>query len=124
MDGLNPCRLIGRVGDGWVAQSTVPRSRLADLGAIVVTVNDLLGTGKYPNDRPDARKPTVTAADYIERLHWFACRRPVQLPRPDPRPINQTIDQSFAQDVACVREAARPRAGRQRGDSRAGGHAR
>ncbi len=123
-------RRIGRVGDGWVAQSTVPRSRLtqfvttireqpefqarprpldislelfegnrdpvthriieqaqisfepeeilaemqraADLGATVVTVNDLLGTGKYQNDRPDAPKPTVSAADYLERLHWFA----------------------------------------------------
>jgi hypothetical protein len=123
-------RRIGRVGDGWVAQSTVPRSRLtqflttireqpefearprpldislelfegnrdpvthriieqaqislepekilaemqevADLGATVATVNDLLGTGKYQNDRPDAPKPTVSASDYLERLHWFA----------------------------------------------------
>jgi Luciferase-like monooxygenase len=123
-------RRIGRVGDGWVAQSTVPRSHLeqfvttireqpefearprpldislelfegnrdpvthriieqaqislepeeilaemqtaADLGATVVTVNDLLGTGKYQNDRPDAPRPTLSAADYLERLHWFA----------------------------------------------------
>jgi probable F420-dependent oxidoreductase len=123
-------RRIGRVGDGWVAQSTVPRARLpefvarireqpefrtrprpldlsfelfegnrdpithriidqarislepevileqmqtvADLGATVVTVDDLLGTGKYQNDRPDAPKPTVSASDYLERLQWFA----------------------------------------------------
>ncbi len=29
---------------------------IADLGATVCTVDDLLGTGKYQNDRPDARR--------------------------------------------------------------------
>lgn len=123
-------RRIGRYGDGWVAQSTVPRSRLpemvqlirdqsgfrerprplelafelfegnrdpithevidqarvsldrdvileemqeiADLGATVCTVDDVLGTGKYQNSRSDAPPGTRSAQEHIERLHWFA----------------------------------------------------
>jgi probable F420-dependent oxidoreductase len=45
---------------------------IADLGATVCTVDDLLGTGKYQNDRPDAPPATRSAEEHIERLHWFA----------------------------------------------------
>jgi probable F420-dependent oxidoreductase len=123
-------RRIARLGDGWVAQSTVPRARLrefidhirdqplfkarprpldfsfelfegnrdpithviidqarisfepevileemqtiADIGATLCTVDDLLGVGKYQNGRPDAPPATRSAAEHIERLHWFA----------------------------------------------------
>lgn len=123
-------RRIGRIGDGWVQQSTVPRAKfaryievirsqpgfeanprpldfsfelfegnrdpithkiieqaritldkdaileqmqvIADLGATSCTVDDLLGSGKYQNDRPDAPRRTRSAADHVERLQWFA----------------------------------------------------
>jgi probable F420-dependent oxidoreductase len=123
-------RRIARLGDGWAAQSTVPRTRLremvnlireqpefqarprpleltfelfegnrdpithtlieqakislekevileqmqiiADLGATVCSVDDLLGSGKYQNDRPDAPPPTRSASEHLERVHWFA----------------------------------------------------
>jgi Luciferase-like monooxygenase len=123
-------RRIARIGDGWVAQSTVPRAELrgmvryiheqpefqqrprplelsfelfegnrdpithkiidqarvslrkevileqmqliADLGATICSLDDLLGVGKYQNARPDAPPPTRSANEHLERLQWLA----------------------------------------------------
>lgn len=35
-------------------------------------VSDVLGLGKFQNDRPDAPPPTRSAADQLDRFRWFA----------------------------------------------------
>jgi probable F420-dependent oxidoreductase len=45
---------------------------IAAIGATCTRVDDLLGTGKYQNDRPDAPPKTSSYEEYLERLHWFA----------------------------------------------------
>jgi probable F420-dependent oxidoreductase len=45
---------------------------LADAGATMTEANDLLGTGKYQNDRPDAPPKTHSFSEWLERVHWFA----------------------------------------------------
>lgn len=47
---------------------------IAALGATVTEADDVLGTGKYQNDRPGAPPPTRSLHDYLERLEWFAER--------------------------------------------------
>jgi probable F420-dependent oxidoreductase len=45
---------------------------LADLGATLCDVSDVLGLGKFQNDRAGAPPPTRSAADQLERYEWFA----------------------------------------------------
>lgn len=45
---------------------------LAEVGVTMTDAGSALGTGVFQNDLPGAPAPTRSAADYIERLHWFA----------------------------------------------------
>jgi hypothetical protein len=45
---------------------------IADVGATVCDVSDLLGMGKFQNDRPGTPPPTRSASHHLERLAWFA----------------------------------------------------
>jgi hypothetical protein len=45
---------------------------VARLGATMVEVDDLLGTGKYQNDSSRAPRPTTSYSHHRSRMQWFA----------------------------------------------------
>jgi len=45
---------------------------IAALGATMTDANDYMGIGKYQNDQPTAPAPVRDAAEYLDRLEWFA----------------------------------------------------
>jgi hypothetical protein len=47
-------------------------TEIAAQGATMAPCNDVLGVGKYQNDRPDSPPKTKSFEEFIERVHWFA----------------------------------------------------
>jgi len=45
---------------------------IASLGANVVAADDVIGTGKFQNGRPDQPLPTRDFNHHLERMRWFA----------------------------------------------------
>jgi probable F420-dependent oxidoreductase len=45
---------------------------IAAVGATMTSLDDLLGTGKFQNDRPGAPPPTRSIDEYLDRLEWAA----------------------------------------------------
>jgi hypothetical protein len=45
---------------------------IAGLGATITDLGDVLGTGQFQNDSPQAPPPIRSASEYLERLQWFA----------------------------------------------------
>jgi probable F420-dependent oxidoreductase len=64
-----------------VEQAQVARERdaileqmhaVAAAGATMTSLDDVVGIGKFQNDRPGAPPPTRDMAEYLERLEWVA----------------------------------------------------
>lgn len=47
-------------------------AEISALGATVTSANEVLGTGQYQNDDPDALAPTTCLDEWLDRLQWFA----------------------------------------------------
>jgi probable F420-dependent oxidoreductase len=45
---------------------------IASVGATMTSLDDLVGIGKFQNDKPGAPPPTRDINEYLERLHWAA----------------------------------------------------